>query len=97
MVWFVFLVVVIFSLLTLVLFYFFSFFSPFFPSSSSSSLSSRGDLNKLGAEALTFVIITVNSLYLVGGVFLLFKALAIEAGVGDKFASNIDETRLAAK
>ena len=63
------------------------FFFTFFPSSSSSSLSSRGDLNKLGAEALTFVIITVNSLYLVGGVFLLFKALAIEAGVGDKFAS----------
>ena len=54
-------------------------YSPFF--------SSRGDLNEPGAEALTVVIITVNSLYLVGGVFLLFKALAIEAGVGDKFAS----------
>ena len=54
-------------------------YSPFF--------SSRGDLNEPGAEALTVVIITVNSLYLVGGVFLLLKALAIEAGVGDKFAS----------
>jgi len=53
------------------------FYSPF----------SRGDLNKPGVEALTVVIITVNSLYLIGGVFLLFKALAIEAGVGDKFAS----------